>query len=286
MTKRLRLMACTVIIVILMSASFPIAANYFTNLTVDSRTMLDLSSGRVSGADAQYFFDFSSLPVSWAAGVVVERDIIGGNSPVVERLRFYVRSIVRPQRDQLEPLFAIYVICRSALNCESEIPFGIELVNRSRDFVFAVRYGTNGFTNTIDETYYNLKLAPMSTAIRMRQFISLPPSQMIEHQNTAFIYGMPMNSQIYRDGIAFIQLREAVEMMGFRVYWYAPTYTVTIQRGAMIDSFQITANTTHIHGNIPARLINGRTYVAVSYFTTVLGNRFSLDPRGNNIWIA
>ena len=287
MTKRLRLLVCIILSVSFLTVYFPvnITANYFTNLTIDSHSMLDLSSRRVSGEAAQYFIDFTTLHQTWVDGVVAERDIVGGNSPVIERVRFYVRSITRPQSSEIQPMFAIYVICRAALNCESEIPFPLEMVSRSRDFVFAVRYEANGFIHPNDRAHFYQKVFLMNTAIRMREFITLPPSQVVVHSNTAFIFGAPMNSQIHRQGgIAYIQLREAAEMMGFFVGWHEPTTTVTIIRGNLRDSFMVYSNMTHDHRDIPMLLRNGRTYVAVSYFITILRNSISIDQ--SNIWIS
>ena len=287
MTKiRLRLLLFIIICLSFISTPFTIlSSSDFDNIVVESHRIIDLSTGRISGDRAQYFIDFTSLPSDWTDNIVAQRDIIGGTSAIVERVRVYVRSFMRPTRDQLQLLFAIYVVDRNMLDDELNIPY--EIVSRSRDFVFAVRYGTNGFTDPIDISYFIVKMLPLNTAIQMRRFITFPESQMIDHRNTAFIYGVPMNNPIRRiDGVVFIQLREAAEIMGYTIGWNERTNSVTVRRGVTNDSFRIYNEMTHDHRGIPMRLLNGRTYVATAYFSSILNCHISLDPRTNNISIS
>ena len=282
---RFRILLCVVVCTLLLSTPFlTVSMSDFFSFTIERSDVLDLSTGRISGDRAQYFIDFTSLSSDWADNIIAYRELTAAGSIVLERVNFFVRSYTRPARDQLQLLFAIYVIDRHAIT-EDAIPF--EIVSRSRDFIFAIRYGTNGFVNPLDINYFNIRLMPMNTAIRMRRFIILPEPQMIDHRDTAFVYGVPMNSQIRRiDNVPFIQLREAAEIMGFNVAWIERTGFVFLTRGLFRDSFRVSSTMLNDHRNIPMRLIDGRTYVSVAYFSIVLNCHISFDQRTNNIFIS
>jgi hypothetical protein len=255
----------------------------FGSLPVISRQLIDLSTGRVSGERAQYFIDFTSLPGDWTSDVVAQRELIGIDSPVIERVEFYVRSYTRPTRDFLQLMFAIYVIDRHSID-EEDIPYAV--VSRSRDYVFAVRYGLGNFANVNDRTYHALKMHPMDTPIKMRRFITFPPNQRPDYRNTVFADGIPLNAPNRNiGGIYYVQLREAAEIMGYTVRWNANTNTVSVSRGTFIDTFRITADTTHDHRGIHIRLIDDRTYVSTVYFAEILHKNFSFDASTVNISI-
>jgi len=284
--KRFSLLVIVLVGISFLSTSFPVSftvsGSEFENPIIERSSILDLSTWRISGEQAQYFIDFSSLPFDWINNIVAEREIIGGHTSILERVNIYVRSYTRSARDHLALLFSIYVIDRWALDDELNIPF--EIVSRSRDFIFAVRYGVNDFSDPNDRIYFMLKLAPMDTPIRMRRFITFPPSQRIDYRNTVFAYGVPLNSQIRRiEGVPFFQLREAAEIMGYTVSWNQTTMAITISRGSFSDSFVIYDGMTQDARGIPIRLINGRTYVSSQYFAIILNKHLSLDPRTGNI---
>lgn len=260
------------------------SASDMRSLVVLSRVPLDISGARVSGERAPYFIDLTSLENDWVSDVIAQREIIGGGSPVIERVSFFVRSYTRPNRDFVQLMFAIYIIDRWAVN-ESDIPY--EIVNRSKDYVFAVRYGTGAFESADDRFYHAIKMHPMDTPLKMRRFIVFPPEQQPDYRNTVFVEGIPLNAPGRNiGGLHFVQIREACEIMGYTVRWDANTMTVTVSKGLFTDSFRIHGDMTHDHRGIPMRLINDRTYVSTHYFGDVLHKSISFVPRTGNILIS
>ena len=289
--RRLRLVTaiamCAILSVPFLSSHSSVSAsNWFEDFTVTGSTPIpNLSARTVSGIAAQYTLNFGTLPASWIRGVEVHIQAVEGNSPVIERVRFNLRSALPPQT-AWAPMFDIYVIDRHLVYGEHDIP--LPIVARSRDLIFAVRYFDNAFTAAIDERMFDDRISHMRTPTKMRRFVTVPQSQRIDYRDTVFIGGFPMHApfrMIY--GVRFIQLREAAELLGFDVQWEPYSNTVGLIRNRVVyDWFPVFYDTRYHPQGVQIRLINDRTYVSLHYFTQVLNRHISPNNALNNISIT
>jgi hypothetical protein len=272
---RFRFPVSVFLVLALFAASPAHAAEKFPFISegaVKRVSSLDLSRGRISGEEAQYYMD---IPSAWRDNVLAERVRQPEEEGVVEQINFYCSAISGIYKPQL--LMALSVFDKALWQDDGRY----EPALKSRDYVFAVKYGRSGFALKGDVTVYNSVRAFVDTPFKIAKMVALPQTQQIAPSGAVFVdggllfYPAELKGEIY-----YVRLREAAAAMGYTVSWNARTSTATVSGGSFPDFVRIEKNGADWRGKKMSH-IDGRIYVSTAYFFRVFGKTVEIDKDKN-----
>jgi len=216
------------------------------------------------------------IPNSWARYIQAEFENLFSSSGIVEKINFFYVPRNNVNKPQL--FMSLFVFNRAEWNRRNTSAF--TRVAEDTNYVYAITYNaTNPFSNAIDRANYGRLITDIRTAGFVRRMLELsqplPPVS-----RTITVNGRVLNTQVvYRDGIAFLPLREICVALGYRVTWNDRDRSINISgRGYNKTFFPDTPGR-----NSGYRIIihNGVAYIIPLFFIWDLGASTDIDANDN-----
>lgn len=256
-----------------------VGAHSFPGLSEDvvsHVSKIDLFGGKITGEKTQFYF---VLPNGWKDNISADRENNLSDPMILEQINFYCNAISELYKPQL--LFSLYVMDKKLWVDSS----AYKPVMRSKDYVFAVKYGTNGFVLNGDSNMYKSKLAAVSNVTLIKKCIQLPPGQQESYEWTVLVDGMPVPHPVELvDSIYYINLKDACSALGYRVEWLNSTRSVFVHSSNFNDVFKVDQVGRTDGRGIKMCVINDMTYVSTAYFFRILKKNVEID-QNKNIYI-
>ncbi len=102
---------------------------------------------------------------------------------------------------------------------------------------------------------------------------------------------MTVDKPFIVEGRTLVPMRSFFEAMGAKVEWDAQNYTASGSRNGKVVSIPIGSTKPTINGvstsiDVPAQIINGRTYIPLRFVGEALGDKVSWDGKSRSIYIT
>ena len=271
--RRLRGWLAVMLAAVLAMAAF--SAPALASAAVRTVTRLDLSGGKVTGLDGAYEF---KIPVMWQDNVQAERETEGNPSYVLDRINFLCLSATRQYKPQL--LMSLFVIDKKQWS--DDLPYTPALV--SKDYIFAIAMGAtkSAYSSPLDKAMFQACYDEVSTVEAIKNKFKLSKSQELWRESTVFVNGAEVDKPVvFIGGTYYLPMRSVCEALGYLVTWLPSSESAVIRRVGFVDTIPVTAKMMSDSRGYKMRLVDGSTYVSVSYLYNVFRLIIEIDDARN-----
>lgn len=247
---------------------------YANQLNIVSVTELDVTDGQIEGQ----FADFKiNILHSWMEFLVIYREELPEDSPVIEKISFNYKPIDKV----LKPIFLMNLY---VFNNEVEDLYfnemDLKVLLETEKNIFAVKISEdNNIEDEVDNVLYELLLKEIEKSLFYKNFIELKYITELVVRNTLTINECesPFRNVLNIDGVGFVPLRETCEKLKAKVMWIEEEKFVKV----IYKKNEFIFNPEDNHKKFNSIIYKDIVYVDSAFFDNILGCSTEVDDEFN-----